>query len=264
MTATGVLICGHGGREAGTVREFMALSRDVAARLPQFRIETGFLEFSTPAIPDGLEKLRQAGCRSILVIPGTLFSGGHASRDIPAIIQNFSGQAPDVQIRYGRAFDADANLADAACARVLDAINAAAGSAGLSETGLLVAGRGASDSSVLASMETAVRMIQERLKIPHVRIAYAGLAAPAVPEALGPMAALGCKQVVILPYFLFSGMLVTRIYDQTNIVAAQHPGIRFIKAGYLNNHPGVIKAFVAQILETQKTGTVQHGRSAGV
>lgn len=259
MTDTGVLICGHGSREATAAREFRALAGQVAARLPQFRIETGFLEFSTPSIPDGLESLRQAGCRNILVIPGTLFSGGHAARDIPALVQNFAGQATEVRIRYGCAFDMDENLAEAAAARVLDAISAAAGAAALSETGLLVAGRGASDSRVLVSMEAAARMIQQRLKIPYVRIAFAGLAAPSVPEALGPMMALGCKQMVILPYFLFSGALVTRIYDQANIVAVQHPGIQFIRAGHLNNHPGVVKAFVAQILETQKTGTVQHG-----
>ncbi|MCC7481077.1 MAG: sirohydrochlorin chelatase, partial [Hyphomicrobiales bacterium] len=47
--------------------------------------------------------------------------------------------------------------------------------------------------------------------------------------------------------FLFTGILVQRIYDATDDVAKRHPGIEFIKAPYLNDHPAVIDTFVERV-----------------
>ena len=41
---------------------------------------------------------------------------------------------------------------------------------------------------------------------------------------------LGYRRIVVFPYFLFTGVLVKRIYDHTDKVAARHPGIEFLKA----------------------------------
>ena len=47
----------------------------------------------------------------------------------------------------------------------------------------------------------------------------------------------------MFPYFLFTGILVQRIYDAVDAVAARHPDIQFVKAPYLNDHPQVIATF---------------------
>ena len=44
-------------------------------------------------------------------------------------------------------------------------------------------------------------------------------------------------------------MLVKRIYDHTDKVAARHPEIEFLKAGYLNDHPMVLDAFTDRVTE---------------
>lgn len=256
---TGVMICGHGGREAGTVREFMALAGEVALRIPQYQVESGFLEFATPAIEDGLEKLRRAGCAKILVIPGTLFSGGHASQDIPSILQNFGAKFPETQIIYGQAFGEDAKLIQAACARARDAIDATPGVIIPEKTAMLVVGRGANDPDVTASMQAVTRMIQNQMKLDHVETAYAGIASPRVPGALAQMAGRSFQRVIVLPYFLFSGMLVKRIYDEVDAMAARHHSVEFIKCAYLNNHPLVIDSFVARIIETHTAGIPVNG-----
>ncbi len=256
---TGVMICGHGSREAGTVREFMALSRDVALRLPQFRVASGFLEFAAPTILDGLEKLRQAGSTRILVIPGTLFAAGHSQNDIPAILQGFARQYPDVQIVYGNPFGVEPKFVAAACARVRDAIRAAPGRIAPEKTALLVAGRGASDPGALSAMETITGLIQAELNFAHIQTAYADMALPRVPDALEQIAGRSYEQVIILPYFLFSGLLVKRIYDAAGAIAGRYPGTQFVKTSYLNNHPFVIDSFVARIIETSTAGTVVNG-----
>jgi sirohydrochlorin cobaltochelatase len=53
----------------------------------------------------------------------------------------------------------------------------------------------------------------------------------------------------VFPYFLFTGVLVKRIYSETDAVAANHPEIQFIKASYLSDHPLVIDTFQDRVQE---------------
>ena len=51
MTETGVLICGHGSRDAEAVREFELLAKALRPRFPDYDFATGYLEFATPDDP---------------------------------------------------------------------------------------------------------------------------------------------------------------------------------------------------------------------
>ena len=55
--------------------------------------------------------------------------------------------------------------------------------------------------------------------------------------------------MIVFPYFLFTGVLVKRIFHYTDIVAAKHPEIEFVKASYLNDHPLVLDAFAERVEE---------------
>jgi sirohydrochlorin cobaltochelatase len=60
---------------------------------------------------------------------------------------------------------------------------------------------------------------------------------------------LGFRRIIVFPYFLFTGVLVKRIYEQTDAVAALHRDVEFIKADYLNDHPLVLDAFADRVAE---------------
>jgi sirohydrochlorin cobaltochelatase len=53
----------------------------------------------------------------------------------------------------------------------------------------------------------------------------------------------------VFPYFLFSGVLVDRIYGFTDRVAAAQPGIEWVKADYLGLHPQVLRTFAERATE---------------
>ena len=55
MTKVGVMVCGHGSRDEDAVREFEAVAAGIRARLPQYQVESGFLEFARPIIREGLD-----------------------------------------------------------------------------------------------------------------------------------------------------------------------------------------------------------------
>ncbi len=66
---------------------------------------------------------------------------------------------------------------------------------------------------------------------------YSGVTFPLVEPGLEHAAKLGYRRIVVFPYFLFSGVLVSRIYNNTDEVAERHPDIEFVKAGYLTTTP---------------------------
>jgi sirohydrochlorin cobaltochelatase len=78
---------------------------------------------------------------------------------------------------------------------------------------------------------------------------YSGVTFPLVEPCLEHVAKLGYRRVIVFPYFLFTGILVQRIYGFTDEVAAKHPEIEFVKAGYLNDHPQVLDTIAERVLE---------------
>ena len=58
---------------------------------------------------------------------------------------------------------------------------------------------------------------------------------------------LGYRRIIVFPYFLFTGILVERIYSITDQIAAANPQINFVKAGYLSAHELVVDTFVDRL-----------------
>ena len=249
MSKTGVMVCGHGSRDAGAVGEFQAVARGIEQRLPHYDVESGFLEFARPVIRDGLDALRGRGVTKILAIPGMLFAAGHVKNDVPSVLNTYAAQHPDIEITFGRDLGIDHKLIRAAGARVVEALEAAGGDVPRDETLLVVVGRGASDPDANSNVSKVCRLLWEGLGFGWAETAYSGVTFPLVEPALEHAARLGYRRIVVFPYFLFTGILVQRIYDYTDRVAARHPDIEFIKAPYLNDHPLVLDAFAERVEE---------------
>jgi sirohydrochlorin cobaltochelatase len=60
---------------------------------------------------------------------------------------------------------------------------------------------------------------------------------------------------VVFPYFLFSGVLVSRIVQHSQRVAAEHPEVEFVQASYLGDHPLVLDTFAERVAEILRGDT---------
>ena len=121
----------------------------------------------------------------------------------------------------------------------------------LHDTMLVVVGRGASDPDANSNVSKVTRMLWEGFGFGWAETCYSGVTFPLVEPGLRQAAKLGFKRIIVFPYFLFTGVLVNRIYQHMELVAADHPEIEFLKAPYLNDHPMVMETFkhrVEQIL----------------
>lgn len=245
----GVMLCGHGSRDGTAIAEFGAVALKLRSRLASYDVEWGFLEFARPIIREGLDKLRERGCREILAVPGMLFSAGHVKNDVPSVLNRYHAEHPEVAIRFGRDLGIDPKMLRAAAASIETALAGADGGTSRHETLLMVVGRGTSDSDANSNVAKVMRLLWEGFGFGWGETAYSGVTFPLVEPALEHAARLGYKRIVVFPYFLFSGVLVGRIYEHTDIVAARHPELEFVKAPYLNDHPLVLDSFCERIEE---------------
>ena len=245
----GVMVCGHGSRDEEAVREFLNFAKKLKKQLLQYEIDWGFLEFATPVIKTGLDSLKEKGIREIMSVPAMLFAAGHAKNDIPSVLNAYQAQYPELSISYGRELGIDLKLIRAAGERVKEAIEQADGNISPEETLLMVVGRGSSDPDANSNVSKVTRMLWEGLGLGWAETAYSGVTFPLIKPGLEHACRLGYKRIVVFPYFLFTGILVKRIYQYTDLVAAEHPEIQFVKASYLNDHPLVLDTFSERVEE---------------
>ena len=245
----GVMVCGHGSRDEDAVSEFLNFANKLKNQLLQYELDWGFLEFANPVIKSGLDSLRQKGIKEIMSVPVMLFAAGHAKNDIPSVLNAYQAKYPELSISYGRELGIDLKLVRAAGERIKDSIEHADGDIPLEETLLMVVGRGASDPDANSNVSKVTRMLWEGLGFGWAETAYSGVTFPLIKPGLEHASKLGYKRIVVFPYFLFTGILVKRIYQYTDIVAAEYPDIQFVKASYLNDHPLVLDTFSERVEE---------------
>jgi sirohydrochlorin cobaltochelatase len=240
MSGTAVLLCGHGSRDPEAIEEFELAAAALRPRLPEFDFATGYLEFARPTIRDGLARLARRGARRILAIPGMLFAASHVKNDLPWEMNSFIAENPGVDVRLGRDLGIDPRLLEAAADRIAAAADIRIPRG---ETLLVVVGRGTNDPDANSNVSKLARMLWEGMGLGWAEVAFSGVAHPRVDAALMRAVTLGFRRIIVFPYFLFTGVLVKRIYAQTDTVAARFPEIDFVKALYLRDHEGVLGAF---------------------
>ena len=244
MSEIGVMVCGHGSRDEGACTEFARVVGKLRQRLAPWPVEMGYLEFATPVIREGLDRLRAKGVKRVIALPGMLFAAGHVKNDVPSVLNAYAKEH-GITIEMGRDLGIDAMLLEAARDRI-EAALAEAPDFPREKTLLAVIGRGTSDSDANGNVHKVARMLMEGMGFAHVEVGFSGVAHPRVDVALERAVRLGFERIVVFPWFLFTGVLIRRIHDQADAVAAAHPDVAFVKAGYLNDHPRVVDTFAAR------------------
>ena len=249
MNHPAILLCGHGSRDVQAISEFEVMAGHISSHLPERQVAHGFLEFARPTIGERRDDLRAAGARDVLALPGMLFAAGHAKNDIPSVLNDYAARHDGFSIRYGRELAVDLKLLSAARERITAAETEAGEGISRADTMLVVVGRGTNDPDANSNVSKITRMLWEGMQFGWAETCYSGVTQPLVADALGRVVRLGFKRIIVFPYFLFTGVLVKRIYSAADAVAQEHPDIEIVKAGYLNDHPLVIDSFLERLDE---------------
>jgi sirohydrochlorin cobaltochelatase len=247
LTKTAVLLCAHGSRDCEAIAEFELVAAALRGYLPLFDVAIGYLEFARPTIRDALTALAERGARQIFAIPGMLLAASHVKRDLPREVNTFMTDNPEVDVRLGGDLSIGPKLRRAAADRIAAA---AQGSAiPRAETLLVVVGRGASDPDANSNISMLTHRLRDEMGFGWAEVAFTGVAQPRVEAVLARSARLGFRRIIVFPYFLLTGVLVKQIYAQADGAARLFPGVEFVKALYLRDHPEVLGAFHDRIRE---------------
>ena len=249
---TAVMICGHGSRDDHAIEEFNKLAGHLSRRLPQFDVESGFLEFATPIIRTGLDKLKERGANKIVCVPGMLFAAGHVKNDLPSEVNTFAAENPDIEMIFAAELGVDGKLLQAARNRIAEAENAAPTKIDRQDTLLMVVGRGTNDPDANSNVSKVARMLWEGMGMGWAEVSYSGVAAPLVDSGMAHAVKLGYRRIIVFPYFLFTGILVRRIYDWADAAEKAHPEVEIVKASYLGDHELLIDTFAERVEEALK------------
>ncbi|HEV3173975.1 MAG TPA: sirohydrochlorin chelatase [Actinocrinis sp.] len=219
---TALLIVGHGTRDASGAEEFRRFTGRVgrrAAQRPELGIDGvggGFIELSPPPVKDTVAGLVGEGLRDLIAVPLILLAAGHAKGDIPAALARERARHPGLRTRYARALGPHPVILDLLRERLAESNRPDADA-------ILLVGRGTTDPDANADLYRAGRLLWETtrdLGVEQVEQAFVSLARPSVAEGLARLRRLGARRVTVLPFFLFPGVLPTRIVAQSAAASA--------------------------------------------
>lgn len=212
-TKKGILICGHGSRDPEGVKGFQELVRLLKLRYPDRVVDYGFLEFSHPVYAAAVERMYLNGVREITAIPAILFAGGHAKNDIPYEMNTLQNQYSDLKIKLGKHIGITASILQLS-KKIIEQAESQVQPVDRKETCLLVVGRGTSDPDANSDVAKLTRMVWEGMGFGFATTTYIGVTQPLLKDTLPVINQLPYKRIIALPVFLFTGILLKKIYQQ--------------------------------------------------
>ena len=218
-------------------------------------IETCFLEFASPNIAQGIDNCVKRGATEISVIPIILLHAGHSKLHIPAEIEEARSKYPDVHFTYGQTIGVHEEVLSILTDRLEEVGFDTA--AEHEDTAILLIGRGGSDAHANSDFYKITRLLWEKLHVKWVESAFMGVTAPLVDEGIERCMKLGAKKIVMLPYFLFTGILMERMAKMVSNYQVQYPEHEFVLAEYFGYHPKlqtILKERVTEAIEGKSSG----------
>jgi precorrin-8X/cobalt-precorrin-8 methylmutase len=246
----GIVIAGHGSRDPEGVSEFEQLVKLIQKRAGRRMVNHGFLEFARPTIDEAVRSSIEAGEQRIAIVPLVLLAATHAKNDMPSEVLALQQEFPETKLHYGTALHLHPNILRLFRQRIVEAEARSPRAVRRSESCLVVVGRGTTDPDANSDVSKLARLLQEGLGFGGSYVCYSGTAKPLVADGLRQAVRLGFGRVVVAPFFLFTGVLVKRIYAAVDSLVAHHPEIEFLKADYLGNHELLADAFLERAVES--------------
>ena len=249
MTAGGpqgpaLLVVGHGSRDPQAGEELGRLVATVRSLLPGTRVAAGCLELAEPHVDAALDELVAGGATDVVAVPVVLFGAGHLKDDGPAVLGRARRRHPGVRFRLAR----DLGIHPAVLAVAEDRARAAP-APGPPATAVVVVGRGSTDPDACADLVKLARLLQDGRDLGTVEAAFAAMSQPDVEGALERCRRLGASRIVVLPLFLFGGVLVDRVGERARRWADGHAGVAVSVAAHLGPDPRLAELVVERFRE---------------
>ncbi|RSS84390.1 sirohydrochlorin chelatase [Streptomyces sp. WAC06614] len=202
-----LLVVAHGSRDPRHAATVHALTERVRSLRPGLRVETAYLDFTTPSVGQALSSLYLSGVREVVALPLLLTRAFHAKADVPAALAESSARLPDLTVRIADVLGPSPLLTATLERRLAEAGLTPADRAG---TGVVLASAGSTDPEAIAVIAEIAREWRHTGWC-AVRPAFASAALPRTEDAVRALRAEGVRRVAVAPYVIAPGRLPDRI-----------------------------------------------------
>ena len=246
MTTT-VLLVGHGSRNQAGNDEIQQFQQQWQAQHPDWRIELCYIELAEVLLDDGLSRAAQ-GAERVIVVPLIISAAGHVKMEIPDHIEAAREKFPGVEFIYAPHLGSNETLLAILQKQLKSALKTLA-VPDPKTTGVIILGRGSSDKVANGELAKLARWLFEATEHELVDIAFTGITHPRLETAVQRQVRLGMTQIAILPYYLFTGLLIERIGKQVERLQWQYPQIAFAAGSYFGFDPAIFKLLDQRVIE---------------
>jgi sirohydrochlorin ferrochelatase len=217
-----LFVIGHGSRSEAGVAELWDLVSVLRSCAPEeLQLDAGFIELVAPDLDTTVDKMVADGATDVIGVPLVLLGAGHLKNDGPAALDRARARHPGVRFRYAGPLGIHPLVLAVAEERIKQAVDAMDVDDRAS-VGVVLVGRGSSDPDANSDLAKVARLLQDSRGLDIVEPAFVSLASPSVPAALERCRRLGATAIAVVPYFLFTGVLVDRIQSQSAAWATEN------------------------------------------
>ncbi|MCL6570518.1 MAG: sirohydrochlorin chelatase [Bacillus sp. (in: Bacteria)] len=233
-----ILYIGHGTRSKKGAEEAVSFIKRVMARIDVPIQEISFLELTNPGIEEGFRQCVERGATEITVIPLFLLAAGHIKKDIPHALVSIREKYPTIQVHVIEPFGVQGKILNG----IAELVRITSGELTPKDS-LLIVGRGSSDQDIHVAFAEIAKGIQDLLCAEHVSVCYLAATEPRLKEGLEVISQKNSGRVIVIPYILFSGLLLNEI-DQ-EVRKRKNLGQQIIHTGSLSGH-GIIEDIIVE------------------
>ncbi len=248
-----LLMIGHGTRNPQGRQSLLDFAAAYQALDRSRPVLPCFLELTGPTIQEGVDQCLQQGYTDLSVLPILLFAARHNKFDITNELDRARQRHPQLNFHYGRHFGVTPGILDLWRSRlaVVDSPTIPR-----SETVLLFVGRGSSDPDANGEVCKLARILWEGSGYHTVETCFIGITYPRLEEGFQRARLHQPQRIIVLPYFLFTGLLVEKIFEVTAQQQLQSPEIAIDCLPEMGIHPQLFSVLREREIETQ-LGQVQ-------
>jgi sirohydrochlorin ferrochelatase len=206
-----------------------------------------FLELASPSVQEGIEQCVKRGATKIAVVPVLLLTATHAKKDIPEMLEQAQNTYNQIEFSYGSPLGVQEKMVEVLIERIEEKGQIT------SDMTVLLVGRGSSDPDAVDDINEISSLLQNNLNITAVNPCFLAAATPKFEEILRSTVAFGASRIVILPYLLFTGILMNEI-EQFVQQLDVNPEQEVIICDYIGSHKNVCELLKERVIEAMEEG----------
>ncbi len=243
---TAVVLIGHGSPMEEGNRHFRETVRKLLPRLPpEWTVREAFLEHAEPDVRSVLRELAEKKA-TIHLFPFLLFDAGHSKGDVWGFMGELAREFPDVTVVREWAIGID----QAPVSVLLELLPPADPAI---RDQVVIVGRGSLDPGANASLYYQGRRLWERRRGREFLYSFIGVTEPRYRGLMESLDPAGIDRLLVVPYFLFEGVLMERIRGGVKDFLGRHPlphgGVVTPPFG---DHPHLLDAIAGRLVRLAK------------